>query len=267
MNNKRWKRLNILAGCLVVLLGISLYQNQKKEELENQMQNIWMQETMASQVKSEIPKKVYLTFDDGPSQYTDEILDILKKEDVKATFFVIGHEGKVYEKRYQRIVEEGHTLAMHAYNHDYNKIYKSVEAFSDDLLKLQNMLEEITGVKTTIYRFPGGSSNSVMKISVKKLIHFLNQQGITYYDWNALSEDAVNKKLSPAQLNANIMKDLKNRNPCIVLMHDLGDRHGTVEALEPLIKKLKAMDCELLPITEATPVIQHVKNLEKEKKD
>ncbi len=260
MKEKRWKRLNIMAGCLVLLLFISLYQNVKQEQLQKEMQGMFMKEAMASKAKGiEEKRKVYLTFDDGPSQYTEEILKILKEEDVKATFFVIGHEGNVYAKRYKEIVDQGHTLAMHAYDHDYNKIYRSVEAFSNDLTKLQKLLEDTTGVKPTIYRFPGGSSNSVMKTPVKKLIRYLNSQGITYYDWNALSEDAIYKDLAPNALNKNIMKDLKNHDPCIVLMHDLGDRHGTVEALRPLIKKLKEMDCELLPITEATPAIQHVK--------
>lgn len=264
MKEKRWRHLHRLAACLVLLLLVAFYQNGKQEQLENKLQSTFVTEVMSQKsVNIEEKRKVYLTFDDGPSRYTEEILQILKEENVKATFFVIGYEGDVYAKRYRAIVEGGHTLAMHAYNHDYTKIYKSVEAFASDLKKIQTLLENVTGVKPTIYRFPGGSSNSQMKIPVKKLIHYLNEQGITYYDWNALSEDAINKNLSPTTLNKNILKDLKNQDPCIVLMHDLGDRRGTVEALRPLIKQLKAMNCEILPITEATPAIQHVKLNEK----
>ena len=261
---RRWRKLQVMAACLVLLLGISLYQNHKENQLKATMDGILVQETLGTKVsETKEKRKVYLTFDDGPSKYTEEILDILKKEQVKATFFVIGYEGKVYAERYRRIVEDGHTLAMHAYEHDYNKIYCSVENFSKDLKKLQTLLEKTTGVKPTIYRFPGGSSNSAIKHSVNQFIHYLNKENITYYDWNALNEDAMNKKLTPQQLNANIMKDLPNHDPCIVLMHDLGDRHATVEALEPLIQILKKMNCELLPITEVTPTIQHVKNKEK----
>lgn len=261
---RRWKKLQWMAVCLVCLLLVSLYQNNKAVKLRNTIDGLMLQEAVSSKVQNVSErKKVYLTFDDGPSRYTEEILEILRKENVKATFFVIGYEGDIYAERYRKIVEEGHTLAMHAYDHDYKKIYRSVEDFSHDLEKLQDLLERETGVKPTIYRFPGGSSNCVVKSSVKQFIHYLNEKGITYYDWNALSEDAMNKNLTPAQLNKNIMKDLPKKDPCIVLMHDLGDRHGTVDALEPLIKKLKAMNCEILPITEATPAIQHVKNEEK----
>ena len=104
-------------------------------------------------------KKVYLTFDDGPSDHTAQILDILKKHKVKATFFVVGKETEHAKKMYQRIVLEGHTLAMHSYSHNYDQIYANVGAFSKDLMKLQKYLYDLTDVKPYIYRFPGGSSN------------------------------------------------------------------------------------------------------------
>ena len=104
-------------------------------------------------------KKVYLTFDDGPSDHTDEILDILKKNKVRATFFVVGKETEHAKKMYRRIILEGHTLGMHSYSHNYDQIYASVGAFSKDLMKLQKYLYDLTEVKSYIYRFPGGSSN------------------------------------------------------------------------------------------------------------
>lgn len=259
MGEKYWKRLNQLMLVLVCLLGVLLYQNIQKKQIENRVKVTQITESMSNQVEKVERKKVYLTFDDGPSKYTEEILKILKEEDVKATFFVIGREGEVFANRYRAIVDQGHTLAMHAYEHDYKKIYESLDAFAEDMKKLQNYLEKTTGVKSTIYRFPGGSSNKNMKVSVVELIQYLNEQGITYYDWNSLSEDAIDKKIPPEKLNQNILKDLKNQKTSIVLMHDLGDRHGTVEALKPLIKELKKMNCEILPITEKTQAIQHVK--------
>ena len=108
-------------------------------------------------------KKVYLTFDDGPSDHTAQILDILKKHKVKATFFVVGKETEHAKKMYQRIVLEGHTLAMHSYSHNYDQIYANVGAFSKDLMKLQKYLYDLTDVKPYIYRFPGGSSNHCAK--------------------------------------------------------------------------------------------------------
>ena len=144
MKEKRWKHLYKLSACLLLLLLVSLYQNGKQEQLEHKAQEAFVQEVMATKTTNiEEKRKVYLTFDDGPSRYTEEILEILKEENVKATFFVIGHEGKVYENRYKAIVAEGHTLAMHAYEHDYGKIYKSIDAFVKDLTKLQTYLEDI----------------------------------------------------------------------------------------------------------------------------
>lgn len=205
-------------------------------------------------------KKVYLTFDDGPSANTDKVLDILKKNNLKATFFVVAKEGEKSKARYQRIVNEGHTLAMHSFTHDYNQIYRSEKDFIKDIEQLSDFLYDTAGVRPTIYRFPGGSSNSVCKIPMKKLIHYLNEKNITYYDWNALSGDSLSKTVSPTQLNNNILKDVKRFDNCIVLMHDLGDRDQTVKGLQSLIDQLKAMDCQILPIDETTPVVQHVKN-------
>lgn len=259
MGEESWNRFKRLILVFVCLLGVLLYQNIQKERIENKLKTTQMRESLSTKVEKETRKRVYLTFDDGPSKYTEEILQILKEENVKATFFVIGREGEVFANRYRAIVEQGHTLAMHAYEHDYKKIYASLDAFSKDLKKLQIYLEQTTGVKPMIYRFPGGSSNKNMKVSVVELIQYLNEQGITYYDWNSLSEDAIDKKISPEKLNQNILKDLKSQNTSIVLMHDLGDRHGTVEALKPLIRELKQMNCDILPITEKTQTIQHVK--------
>lgn len=109
-------------------------------------------------------RKVYLTFDDGPSGNTGEILDILAEYDVKATFFVVGKEEEKYQPLYKRIVEEGHTLAMHSYSHKYDEIYQSKESFAADLSKLQEFLYDTTGVWCRYCRFPGGSSNTVSRV-------------------------------------------------------------------------------------------------------
>ena len=125
--------------------------------------------------------KVYLTFDDGPSSNTAQILDILKKHDLKATFFVVGREGEEEKALYRRIVEEGHTLAMHSYSHRYNALYQSREAFEQDFAQIQNYLYEITGQECLFYRFPGGSSNHVSNTDMTEFIRYLNSQGITYF--------------------------------------------------------------------------------------
>ena len=202
-------------------------------------------------------KKVYLTFDDGPSIYTDEILDILKENNVKATFFVVGKDESYY-KYYKRIVKEGHTLGMHSYTHEYDKLYASVDAFAEEIEKLNKVLYEATGTKSKIFRFPGGSSNSVAKQPMEEYIRYLNKEQIAYYDWNALSGDAVTTGLSPEQLVKNIMKDVEKNDNSIVLMHDLRTTHNTVESLPLLIDTLKEGGYEILPIDKNTPLVQHV---------
>ena len=140
-------------------------------------------------------RKVYLTFDDGPSSNTDAILDILKQYDVKATFFVTGKPEEQYKEMYQRIVEEGHTLGMHSYSHKYDEIYASEEAFEEDLSRLQDFLYDTTGVWSHFYRFPGGSSNQVSTVDMSELAAYMQQQDIYYLDWNVSSGDATGKKV------------------------------------------------------------------------
>ncbi len=203
-------------------------------------------------------KRVYLTFDDGPSVYTGQILDILAANDVKATFFVIAREDESYWPYYSRIVEEGHTLGMHSYTHDYNQVYASLDAFEEDVDSLSQFLYDRTGEEVKIYRFPGGSSNTVAKVPMQECIAYLNERGIRYYDWNALNGDAVSAELTPDKLVENIMTSVRQNNTSIVLMHDMQSRHTTVESLQQLIDTLKEEGYELLPIDENTPLIQHV---------
>ncbi len=202
-------------------------------------------------------KRVYLTFDDGPSIYTGQILDVLKANNVKATFFVIGRDEEFYTY-YQRIVDEGHTIGLHSYSHVYQDFYASKESFAEELTKLNDLIYNVTGTKSTIFRFPGGSSNNVSSLPVQEYIDYLNANEIDYYDWNALSGDAVTNGLSPQQLVNNIMNDVAKNEDSIVLMHDLQTTHTTVESLQLLIDTLKTQGYEILPIDENTPLIQHV---------
>lgn len=203
-------------------------------------------------------KRAYLTFDDGPTAQTGEILDILKENNVKATFFVVGKDESYYDM-YRRIVEEGHTLALHSYTHDYNTIYASKDNFVNDIEELSNLLYDVTGVTCNYYRFPGGSSNTVTKVSTDELIEYLDEEGIVYFDWNALNNDAVIDGQSPEQLVANILKDALVHDDTIILMHDIECRHETVESLQMLIDRLQEEGYELLPIDENTPLIQQKK--------
>ncbi len=204
-------------------------------------------------------KKVYLTFDDGPGKYTAKLLDILAKYNVKATFFVNGREDKESLKLYKRMVDEGHTLAMHSYTHDYNKIYSSVKAFEKDFNKLSNLLYETTGVRPKYFRFPGGSSNKVSSLPMTDFITYLNDKNIVYFDWNVINGDATGKKLTKGQMIKNVMSGVRENTNSIVLMHDIAAGGTTVESVSTLIKKLQKEEYVILPITKYTTPIQHIK--------
>ncbi len=202
--------------------------------------------------------RVYLTFDDGPSIYTDDILDILDEYGVKATFFVIGKENAAAYSRYIRIVEDGHTLGMHSFNHIYSEVYASKEAFMADTARLSNLLEDVTGVKPKFYRFPGGSSNDVSSTDMRELADYLTSQGLIYYDWNVSSGDASKTPLSSDQIVRNALNGIQNRESTVILMHDSAAKYSTVKALPQIIEALQAMDnVEILPITTDTVPIQH----------
>lgn len=203
--------------------------------------------------------KVYLTFDEGPSENTAAILDILAEYDVKATFFVVGSEDEEAQALYQRIVDEGHTLGMRSYSNKYSVIYQSEEAFEEDYMKLRDYLHEVTGTEPRYYRFPGGSSNQISNVPMSSLIDFLNQRGTVYYDWNVSAGDAASMAYTPEEIVANVTEDVVKYKTSVVLLHDSSDKSATVEAVGPLIEALQEMDAEILPIDEDTQVIQFVK--------
>lgn len=206
-------------------------------------------------------RKVYLTFDDGPSGNTNRILDILADYDVKATFFVVGKEEEEYRALYNRIVDEGHTLAMHSYSHKYNEIYQSVESYSADLSRLQEFLYDTTGVWCRYCRFPGGSSNTVSRVDMHELIDYLDDQDMSYFDWNISSGDAASSYIGPADIIRNCTVKLQEYDEAIILMHDASDKNSTVEALPGLIETIQAMeDTKILPITDDTERIHHISN-------
>lgn len=227
------------------------------DTLENQL--VWenMEQNTEKRGNQSGIRKVYLTFDDGPSSNTDRILDILDEYGVKATFFVVGKEG--YTEEYQRIVEEGHTLGMHSYSHKYREIYESLDAYRTDLEKLHSFLYEVTGEDCNIVRFPGGSSNTISKVDMKELIGYLAQEGITYFDWNVSSGDASSNYISASKIAENVLNNVWKYDSVVILMHDSAAKDTTVEALPMIIEKiLESENTVLLPISEDTIPIQHV---------
>ena len=205
----------------------------------------------------DIPR-VYLTFDDGPSDNTDAILDILDDYNIKATFFVVGKDVDTYGDAYKRIVDDGHTIGMHSYSHNYSDIYSSQKAFESDFNEIHDLIYDVTGVDSKYYRFPGGSSNKLSNIGMYPFISFLNEEGVTYFDWNVSSGDATSAAFTSAELVDNVMTDVVKYKTSVVLLHDSLGKKATVEALPDLIEALRQEGAMILPITEDTTVIQHI---------
>lgn len=200
-------------------------------------------------------KTIYLTFDDGPSPRTPEVLKILRDNGVKATFFVTHISGK--SSHYMKdIVAEGHTIALHSYTHDYDKIYASEEAYFADLQQISDLVYSETGVRTNLIRFPGGSSNIVSRFNpgiMTRLTQQVTDKGYVYFDWNVVSGDANRGGATAQQIINNCRKVSKKSDAVIVLMHDSAEKRTTVEALPEVIAYYKAAGCKFATITESTP--------------
>ncbi len=200
---------------------------------------------------------VYLTFDGGPDDNTNAILDKLKEYQVKATFFVSGAEDEDSAAIYRRIVEEGHTLGMHSYCNKYSHIYGSKKAFEQDYFQLRNKLYETTGVTSKYYRFPGGSNNKVSNVDLTTFISFLKKQNVTYFDWNVSAGDESDDYTKDDVIN-NVISGVSKYKTSVVLLHDGNDKSMTVEALGPLLEQFNSMGAKVLPIDDDTDVIQYV---------
>ena len=196
-----------------------------------------LEKVVSKAIPSNEEKIIYLTFDDGPSENTKKIIDILDKYDAKATFFVTGNNKKC-NKYIKEAYEKGHTIGLHTYSHDYKEVYSSMDAYFDDLNKIGQMVKEQIGFVPKYIRFPGGSSNTKSATYCKGLMTTLvtevQNRGYQYYDWNADSTDAVgnNRPVSVLVKNATQSK-AKNIN---LLMHDTAAKSTTVEALPKIIE-------------------------------
>lgn len=205
-------------------------------------------------------KKVYLTFDDGPSIYTEEILNILNEYGVKATFFVCGTGDTVESLRpvYKKIVDNGNTIGMHSYSHVYSKVYGNLDLFQYDLDKIRNLIYNETGVVPKYYRFPGGSGNTIASLPMDQYISVLYSQGMEYYDWNVYCGDSSGTRLSPSEIVKNTLEGVDKRRTAVVLLHDTGSRKNTVDALPGILKGLKERGLDIRPIDDETPPLHQV---------
>ena len=204
---------------------------------------------------------VYLTFDDGPSPRTPEVLNILEEKGVKATFFVVGQNDEQSYQWMRDIVEAGHTIGMHSYSHQYKKIYSSVEDYLADMYSMFSQIKEVTGVTPTVFRFPGGSINAYNTAINQEIIAEMLRRGFVPYDWNVSSEDAATTPPAAQTIVSSVLSQMQRVNRGVVLMHDSDYKYTTVEALPAMIDQLKEQGFVFSAIMpETQPVIFSYQN-------
>ena len=207
---------------------------------------------------------ICLTFDDGPSdEVTDKILDTLAIYGVKATFFTCDY-GEEGAKRIKRMINEGHTVAMHTLSHDYGKLYTTVDGFMNEIHKQQEKIYNDTGYKPTFLRFPGGSSNTISENYASGIMTALaakvHEEGLEYFDWNADSGDARANGVDPDTLYRNFVNEIEHDRTNIVLMHDINSKYTTAQALPRMIEYGLENGYEFTAITNSTPPVHHTIN-------
>ena len=185
-------------------------------------------------------KVVYLTFDDGPSNLTIPVLDVLDKYGVKGTFFVVGKTSEADKEALRQTVQRGHTLAVHTYTHRYSEIYASPEAYLSDFSRMRNLIYETTGVEPAIYRYAGGSVNSYNKATARAITDEMNRRGYVYYDWNVDSGDAQHGSTAES-IYQNVISQTSKYEKAIVLMHNSSVKKDTLDQLPRIIEKLQEM--------------------------
>lgn len=208
--------------------------------------NIDVTTTLNDIAKSD-DKKAYLTFDDGPTtKATGKILDVLKEEDVKSTFFVVGKHVKENPELVKREYDEGHYIANHGYNHNNKLLYKDMESFKNEIVSTDLEISKAIGVEnycSHIFRFPNGYMSHIYTTQKKDALTVLHNMDYVYVDWNCLNRDSE-KKYSNVQLLNNLKKTAKNKGTLIILMHDTADVNKTYDVLKDSISYLKSQGYE-----------------------
>jgi peptidoglycan/xylan/chitin deacetylase (PgdA/CDA1 family) len=204
-------------------------------------------------ISGKYTKVAYLTFDDGPSSFTSQFIDVLNSCGVKGTFFVMGSRAKNNPNTLKRIISSGNQIGNHSYVHDYRTVYASSENFLYDLNRTEQIIYDITGVKTNYYRFPGGSSTSTTTSkNIRDYIVVLNSKNYTYYDWNVSSGDGA-IQTTESVIN-NVTNGIKYKTTAVILMHDT--HQTTLNALPEVIRRLKEQGFLIKPL-DNTVVMHH----------
>ena len=209
-------------------------------------------------------KIVYLTFDDGPSEHTQKILDILEKYEVQATFFVVGPSYKLKNDLLKIINDNGHAIAIHSYTHQYSTIYENETTFINDFNECVTWINNVIGITPTLYRFPGGSSTTIAsKAQIESIITTLGTKGYIHVDWNVDSYDSHYNTDSNAIIKSTIncikINEANNMYIQTILMHDTKKKEGTIEALPSIIEYCLSKGYQFRIMNENSKLIQHVK--------
>lgn len=196
--------------------------------------------------KSDV-KRAFLTFDDGPSSVTPEILDVLKQENVKATFFVLGSRVETMPNMVKRMYEEGHYVASHGFSHVYSQIYSSPQAVLDEYNECNDKIKNAIGVpeyNSHLFRFPGGLVGGKYAEVKEQAKELLSQNEILSVDWNALTGDAETNDLSIDFELSRLHETIENKNSVVILMHDAPVKSVTADALPQIITTLREQGYE-----------------------
>lgn len=214
----------------------------KAQKRRNELQQAIALKNNANQADTAQFGVCYLTFDDGPSDNTLKILDILDAYGIKATFFVVGTAKTQYMPQ---IVSRGHAIGLHSATHNYGSIYADVNSYLSDIQQISDIVYNTTGVRSNIMRFPGGGSNKVSAKYCTGIMTDLTVRmpslGYSYYDWNVSSGDASAPKVSAAAIVNNVLNGARGKSSICVLMHDTAAKTTTVDALPSIIEGLDAM--------------------------
>lgn len=225
------------------------------DEKDKEEEKIELEKKLAEKNKNISGKVIYLTFDDGPSIYTEDILNTLDKYNVKATFFVTCSSN--LEELSKKIKEKGHTLALHTCTHKYGYVYSSEDSYFEDLEHVSSLVKEYTGIDSKYIRFPGGSSNTVSRFNrgiMSRLTSLVGEKGYKYFDWNVDSNDAAGA--NSEQIYANVMNALDSEMSIyMVLMHDT--KSSTKDALDRVIKDALDKGYIFSNINEYTKEVHH----------
>lgn len=232
--------------------------SEKKQTTETTVQETTTEEQTT--VDDYTGKRAYLTFDDGPSTNTLNILDALDACGVKATFFVIGRTDEESLRLYKEMSDRGNALALHSFTHDYKALYASLESFAGEVTQIHDLVQNATGKDVRIFRFPGGSSNTVANVPITECIKWLNANNYKYVDWNVSSEDATGKALTATDIANIVVSEASGCNSAYILMHDANTKDATVQAIPAIVQQLQAQGFRFYTIDQNTQGLsQHIK--------